>query len=183
MNVDLQAARNYAEALFAAAKGQGILTEVREQAAVLRDALASEPRARAFLEAPHVPAPEKLRFAQAVLAGRFNPLLSDFVLLLLRKSRIMLFATAVELFITLAERDQGRWQGTVRTAATLDDEQRSRLQSALEKATGRSLVIEYQVDPSVIGGVVFKSGDLLMDNSIATQLGNLRECLMATRVH
>lgn len=183
MNVDLQAARNYAEALLASAKDQNALSELMEQGGALRDALNAEPRAKAFLEAPHIPGPEKIAFAEKVLGDRYHPLLRNFILLLLRKGRITLFSEAISRFITLAEREQGRWQGTVRTAQPLDERQRELLKNALERATGRTLVLDFHIDPAVIGGVVFKSGDLLMDNSVATQLGNLRERLYAVRVH
>jgi F-type H+-transporting ATPase subunit delta len=65
----------------------------------------------------------------------------------------------------------------VRTAVPLTDEQREKIAAALAKATGRSLEVKVVVDPSVIGGVVARIGDEVIDGSIRTRLDEAKQHL------
>jgi F-type H+-transporting ATPase subunit delta len=67
--------------------------------------------------------------------------------------------------------------GEVRTAIPLDDEQRRRLTEALERATGKKIELKVIVDPSVVGGIVARVGDTVIDGSIRHRLEQLREAL------
>ncbi|MBX3730301.1 MAG: ATP synthase F1 subunit delta [Candidatus Sumerlaeia bacterium] len=183
MKVDLQAAGNWGDALFAATRDAGVVARVLEESGSLIAALDAVPRFSAFLEAPHVKLEEKLALAGKVLDDRFHRLLRNFVLLLIRRGRILLLREAIDAFRLHAERDQGLWRGTVRSAVALDDAQRQRLQQALEAHTRHRLVLDWKTDPTLLGGVVFKSGDLLIDNSLKTRLGHIRERLEAVRIH
>jgi F-type H+-transporting ATPase subunit delta len=69
----------------------------------------------------------------------------------------------------------------VRTASPLQKAQRSRLQRALSARTGKEVQIEVEVDPSLIGGVVARVGDLVFDGSLRTQLDQLRITLTKGR--
>lgn len=183
MKANLQAARNWGDALFAAAKEAGVVGDVLEQAGVLIAATQAVPRFVAFIEAPHVPTEEKAALMEKVLGGRFHRLLRNFVLLMLKRNRIELLGGAVDEFRLQAERDQGLWRGSVRTAKPLGEAEREALRAGLEKYTKHQLIIDWKVDPAVLGGVVFKSGDLLVDNSLKTRLDAIGERLLAARVH
>ena len=65
--------------------------------------------------------------------------------------------------------------GMVRTAVPLTAEEKSRLEKGLVVRFGEELALTYEIDPSVIGGVVVRVGDLVMDGSVATKLTALRE--------
>lgn len=183
MKADLQAAKVYGEALFSAAKGRGEVASVREDSNQLLEAFKQVPKFRTLLEAPHIPSENKAAMVERTLGSRSSALLKNFVLLLLRKNRVDVLTEALAQFRRLADRDQGISQGTLTSAAALDGGQRTRLQSALEKQTGLKLTIDYKVDPALVGGIVFESGDLMIDNSLRTRLHRLGEKLMAARVH
>ena len=65
----------------------------------------------------------------------------------------------------------------VRTAVDLDDEQRRRLTEALERATGKKIELKVIRDPTVIGGVVARVGDTVIDGTVRHRLEQLREAL------
>ena len=71
----------------------------------------------------------------------------------------------------------GLSRGVVTTAIALDDAHREAVKNKLESQTGRSLALEYVVDPSIIGGIVFRVGDIVYDASLRAQLDNLRESI------
>jgi len=183
MKADLQAAKVYGEALFAAAKDRSAVAGVREESNELLAAFDRVPRFRTLLEAPHIPAEDKSGIVGRVLGGRASDLLKNFVLLLLRKNRIEVLADALAQFRRLADRDQGISQGTLTSATALDQGQRAKLHAALERRTGLKLTIDYKLDPALVGGIVFESGDLMIDNSLRTRLDRLGEKLMAARVN
>jgi len=183
MKADLQVARTYGNAFFQAAKGQNLVVQMMEEAASLLASINAVPRVRPLLEAPHIPTEDKAAFAKKAFGGRVNPLLLNFVLLLLKKNRIEVLEEAFRHFRALSEKDQGISRGVVRTAVALTEDQKSALKAALEKSTGLRLIIDFVVDASVIGGVQFKAGDLLIDGSISGGLERLRSTLMAARIN
>ncbi len=183
MNVDLQAAKIYGEAFFESAKAADAVAQVWEEGRALLSAAGQVPGFIALMEAPHVPSEDKMAIGERVLGDRFHRLLKNFVMLLLKRNRIEILRASLEHFHYLAEKDQGISSGTVTTAKSLDDSEKQRLLAALERQTRLRLNIDYKVDPAVLGGVRFKSGDLLIDNSLQTQMAHLKEKLMLVKVH
>lgn len=177
------AAKNYAEALFEAARDKGIDEQIDGEAAAFLKALQDTPQFVAFLEGPHIPQGKKIPHVDNVMKGRFNVLLRNFVLLLLRRGRITALEEALELYRGLFEKSRGISHGRVTSAVALDEKQQAELKLALQNFTGLSLNLDYVVDPDIIGGVVFKAGDLLIDDSLEGQMARLRTELMKAPVN
>jgi F-type H+-transporting ATPase subunit delta len=72
---------------------------------------------------------------------------------------------------------RGISRGTVTTAVELDDEHMDEIRTKLESQTGRKLVLEFVIDPAIIGGIVLRVGDSVYDASLRAQLDNLRESI------
>ena len=72
---------------------------------------------------------------------------------------------------------RGISRGVVTTAVELDDAHKDRIKNKLESQTERKLELEYVIDPSIIGGIVFRVGDKVYDASLRAQLDNLRESI------
>ena len=70
----------------------------------------------------------------------------------------------------------------VKTAIFLDDATQDRLRQTMEKLTGSTVVMEVEEDPSIIGGIVARVGDLVLDGSVRTQINSLRESLIKGEV-
>ena len=181
--VDLVAAKNYAEALFGAAKDQGVEERIDQEAAAFLEALIQAPAFVVFLEGPHIPSGRKIPHVNNVMKGRFHELMRHFVLLLLRRGRITALDESFEHYRTLFEKSRGVSHGQVTSAVGLDDVQREQLRAALQNFTGLTLNLDYMVDPKILGGVVFKAGDLLVDDSLTGQLSRLSDQLMDVPVN
>ncbi|MCI5129813.1 MAG: ATP synthase F1 subunit delta, partial [Candidatus Electrothrix sp. AUS3] len=67
--------------------------------------------------------------------------------------------------------------GRVTSAIELDDVLLGKIQAKLEDITGNKVILETQVDPSLIGGMIARVGDLVLDGSIRTQLNGLKESI------
>lgn len=179
---DLQAAKNYGDALFAAAKDNNAVAQLLDESAELQKAMRDVPQFIHFIEAPNVSPEEKMQFADKVLADRFHRLMRNFVLMMIKRNRVFDLRGALERFQAAAEKDMGLQRGTVQTAVALDEQNRGRLQNALESYTDGKLVLNFIVEPKILGGVVFKAGDLLIDNSLRTQLDHIAERMLAAKV-
>jgi F-type H+-transporting ATPase subunit delta len=86
-------------------------------------------------------------------------------------------SAVVASLLARAAAEKGRASGEVRSAVPLNDDQKQRLVSAVEKATGKQVELKYVVDPSVLGGIVTQVGDTVIDGTVRTRLEQLRETL------
>jgi len=174
---DPTVSERYATALFNVSKRNG------DQAAVLADAeellklFAPGTHLRLFVESPQVNTEDKEKVLANSLKGKLNPLLYQLLTLLLSKGRIDYVPTILERFRSRVEREQGIFEAQVATASALGDGEKGQLQKALEGFTKAKLKIKYLVDPSLIGGVRFQYGDVLIDDSIKGKLTKLGQGL------
>ena len=84
---------------------------------------------------------------------------------------------ATDELIRQAAESRGQAVAEVRSAVTLNDDQRGRLKSALSSATGMNIDIVVVVDPEILGGVVAQVGDTVFDGSVRTRLEKMKERL------
>lgn len=94
--------------------------------------------------------------------------------LLRRKSRLALGPSIASFFRDLVDEERGIARAVVTTAVEIDDERRSQLERRLGEQTGRQVNVETRVDPAILGGLVVRIGDRLVDGSTRTQLRQLR---------
>ncbi len=103
----------------------------------------------------------------------------NFLMLLLDRGRIGALPGIGREFRALADAHAGRISATVRSAQPLDPGVELRLKAVLEKRTGKTVILDKEEDPGLIGGIVTQVGDLVYDGSVRTQLANLRRQLLA----
>ncbi len=103
----------------------------------------------------------------------------NFLMLLLDRGRIGALPGIGREFRALADAHAGRIRATVRSAQPLDPGVELRLKAVLEKRTGKTVILDKEEDPGLIGGIVTQVGDLVYDGSVRTQLANLRRQLLA----
>lgn len=170
------AARRYAQAVFDIARERGEidrwLNDLRLAAEVL-----SEPRVARFLANPDV----RFELKQKVLAaslGEFSPLALNLIFLLIRRGRIQSLGTVVQEFENLVNEWRGIEIAEVITAVPLGDEQAGAVVRRLETLTGKKILLRQAVDPSIIGGLIARVGDRLIDGSVRGRLTVLREQLV-----
>jgi F-type H+-transporting ATPase subunit delta len=97
---------------------------------------------------------------------------------LLERGRIGILRAASRVYSELADARAGQVRATVTAAAALSASDLDRVRRALEKRTGRKVLIQTAVDPALIGGVVARVGDLVLDGSVRTQLDEMRQRLL-----
>jgi F-type H+-transporting ATPase subunit delta len=179
---DTVIARRYAQALFLAAQKKDAIDRVAQDlAGVLAVDQAAGDRFRHFLEAPQVTTEHKF----AVLESAFRPvvhgLVVEFFRLLLNKKRLFELRSIVEEFQRLVEDHKGVVRARVTSAVPLADGEIKGLVAALESGLKKQIRVVSNVDPGILGGLVVRVGDRIADQSVRTQLTQLREQLLDAR--
>lgn len=174
---------SYATALFEAAKSKGVLEPVAEHSQTLRTLLERDAKLVTFMNAPNIGREDKARLFEKAFKGRFDPLLVNYLELLVRRNRLDVLADSLEVFHDLFLRHLGVAPGTVTTAAALAESEKQSLNAALNAFTGKTLRLTFVVDPKVLGGVRFASGDTLVDNTLAASLHRLKRTLEGVKVY
>jgi F-type H+-transporting ATPase subunit delta len=176
-NVDATVQERYATALLNVARRQNVRESMLEEAEELVKALDASPKALVLLEAPQFADEVKIGFLDRTIKGKFHEVIERLVYLLLAKRRIEYIRPVLARFVAIAKKDLGILVGEVTTAVELNDEQRSYLRERLEKYVKGTLTITYLVNPDVLGGVRFRCGDLLLDDTVAWRLESIKRTL------
>jgi len=110
---------------------------------------------------------------------RPSPTIQSALLLLMDRGRMEYVPAIAREYQAMADKHAGRVRATVSSATKLDLGTVTRLKKALEKKTGKQVILEQNVDPDLIGGVVAQVGSLVFDGSIRTSLEQMRQSLLA----
>lgn len=171
---DRQAAKRYAQAAFAIARDGDAIAQWRadldDVAAVLADSDAA-----GWFAAPRVPVAE--RQAGAARALEVGPLALNLARLLIAKGRTMEAREVADAFNRLADEHEGLAQAEITTAVPLQDDQVAAMEQRLGEALGKQITATASVDSDIIGGVVVRIEDQLIDGSVRTRLRRLRQDL------
>lgn len=172
-------ARRYAKALFEIGVAEGNYERLGAELDDLATAYTSSPDLRVALENPVVKVSEKQALLQAILPRVApSPTVQRFARLLLERGRIGIVRAAARAYRELADQRTGQVRASVTSAAPLGPADLDRVRRALEARTGRKVMISASVDPALIGGLVARVGDLVLDGSVRTQLEEMRRRLL-----
>jgi F-type H+-transporting ATPase subunit delta len=172
-------ARRYARALFELGVDRGRFEAFGAELAELAAMYASSPELRQTLENPVF----KLDQRRAVLSKLLPSVapsgeVQTFASLLLDRSRLIALPAIARAYAEMVDAKLGRVNATVTSAQPLDPATRAQVQAALEKRTGKKVVLTTGVDPSLIGGIVARVGDLVLDGSLRTRLATLQNRIL-----
>ncbi len=172
-------AKRYARAIFALGKENGTAKIYAQTLKAIAD-LFNQPELGIAdaLTNPLYP----LEVRQNVMTGiaeaaGADALLSSFFHLLVEKKRISVLPEVASQVRTMIEQEDNISHGFVTSAVELDSTLLEKIRTSLEDLTGHKVLLEAQVDPSIIGGMVARVGDLVLDGSIRTQLNGLKESI------
>ena len=179
MNRD-PAVRRYARALFNLGKkaGPDRLSEYAKDLAALIQAMKQEPKLMDFFKSPLFSIEEKRSVAGVVLKSLgASAHVRDFCFLLADKSRLALLPDIQEAFGALLDEEQGIVRGELITAVPLSEARQSDVRARLEKQAGHKLALVFSVDADILGGIMLRAGDRVLDASVRAQLGRLKETI------
>lgn len=165
----------YARALVELARAEGVLDRVEDELFSVAQAVEKSPELRSTLTDPELPGDKKQSIIGDLIGGRASPLTVGIVQLIVGQGHVDDLPGIARGILETAAASRDRALAEVRTAVPLDDQTVERLRSALSKATGKQVEVKVIVDPSIIGGIVARVGDTVIDGSIARRVESLRQ--------
>jgi F-type H+-transporting ATPase subunit delta len=178
---DVKVARRYAGALFNAAQKMSRVDAVQkdlDQLVVLWD---TTPALARSLESPLIPADKKHAVIDQVFGKDMDALTCSFLHLLIAKRREDILRTVEEEFQLLSDEDRGLIRAAATVAAPLTEADRAALVDGLRSRTGKQIELDVRVDPVILGGVVVRMQDSVIDGSVRGALERLREQMLMER--
>lgn len=177
-----QLAHEYAQAIFELASVQNKVDDFEHQLETLRQSLKENEQLSDFLYQPRVPAQAKKELVRKMFSEVLNEVVCNFVLLLLDKGRETILPAIVDEYVSIANQARNISEAEVTTALPLTADQKQALIAKITEITGKNIVLKEQLDERIMGGVILKYGDKLIDGSVATQLDNLKSTLLKNQV-
>jgi F-type H+-transporting ATPase subunit delta len=171
-------AKRYAKALFVVGKEENALDDYSTTLKSFAELYTTIPEVRDGLTNRMYPADVRAKvMAEIVKSAAVPRIMGNFLNLLAQKNRANVLPEIAASFQGMVDRERGICQGVVITAKALQPVLLDKAKQTLEKITGKQVVLKTQIDPSIIGGMVAKVGDLVLDGSIKTQLEGLKESI------
>lgn len=177
---DSVVARRYANALFTLGKKAGAkeLEQYGSSLTHMQNLLADSPELDKVFKSPVVTVREKRKVLEKILAQiAADKTMSNFCMLLADKGRLPFLREIATYYGTLLDTEKGVIRGHILTAVALDAKKQGQIKTLLEKKAGKSLELAFDVDKSILGGVVLKVGDRVLDASLRAQLAILRDTI------
>jgi F-type H+-transporting ATPase subunit delta len=172
------AARRYAEAAFEVAERDSTVADWRSELEVAAE-LAGDERSLEVLANPAIPVERRSAALGSMLGDRVSRPVQNLIMLMLRRGRIDDLTRVAAEFRRLDDARQGITHATATSAAELTKDEVRALTARLEQSTGGRIALDVQVDPGLLGGVIVRVGDRLIDGSVRGRLERLRNQLIS----
>ena len=163
----------YARALFEVAHDQGKLDDVRDQLGEFADALDSNQEMQVFFFSPYFSTPEKVEGLDNVVTGA-EPIVQNFLKLLIEKNRMPAVFRVRRVFDELWQRENKLLPVEITSAIELDKKTVKQIGDRIGEETGQKIELSEHVDPDILGGLIVRVGNSIIDSSIRARLDSLR---------
>lgn len=177
-----QLALKYAQALYELSAEKKLLDQVETELELVESTMQVHGELSTLIYHPMVLAQAKKETIRKIFSLDVTDFVLKFLLLLVDKRRETILPAIIREYIKLANGARDIVEAQVTTAVPLDQDQQSALMTKLSKVTGKTIVLKMQINKAIIGGVVVKIGDKLIDGSIARQLEALKNALLNNEV-
>ncbi len=168
-------AYRYARSVMELALEKGQLDAVHGDMQLVANTCAGSRELRSLLRSPVVKPDAKGRILEKVFGGKVGPMTAAFIGILVRKGRELLLPHVAGAFTELYKQHKGIVTVQVVSAAALDDKARAQVRAMAEaRHPGRSIDMQEQVDPALIGGLSIRIGDEQVDGTVSRRLADLR---------
>lgn len=170
-------ARGYARGFLELARAEGELERVESELFSVAQSVESSGELRAALTDTQMSAEKKAAIVDDLLDGKASSITVSLVQLAVGQGRASDLSDIARSLVEMAASSRNRGVAEVRSAVPLDDETVGRLADALGKATGKQLEVKVVVDESIVGGIIARVGDTVIDGSIAGRVDSLRHAV------
>ncbi len=171
--------KTYGEALYELAVEEQKLDMLFEEAKAVQDILRENADFGKLMSHPKIPKEDKVKVAEKVFKGRVSSEMEGFLVIVIEKDRYVWLDDILTYFIDKVKEVKHIGVAFVTTAVALDEATQTKIKKRLLETTGyQTMEMHYSVDPSLIGGMVIRIGDRIIDSSITTKLNELKKQLL-----
>ena len=173
-----QVGNRYAEALSGSISDDGALEKALENLKSINEAMSLEPELARFFEHPSISSDKKQNVVREICSKLdVEESVSNMMTLLNERGKILFLGKIVEYFENVVDRRLNRTRVQVTSAHPLTSENIDRLKAALNKILGKTILIDTEVDESLIGGIMLRIGDQVADDTIRNRLEILKRTI------
>jgi len=165
----------YATSLLGVAQVEGLVERIEDELFKVARTFEANDALRSTLTDPAIPVERRAGVVEELLGKRAHPLTTASVSFVVAAGRAHDLPAIVDAFVAKAAELRAEAVAEVRSAYPLDAEQQARLAEALGRATNKRVTVKVIVDQSVLGGIVARVGDTVIDGSVRSRLEQLRE--------
>ncbi len=162
----------YSEVIFEMARDAEMLEEILEDLGCIEGVLSDEPDFAILLGTQTIKGAEKSDIVRRVFGGKVNDLTLDFVSVLARRGRMNFLPAISDRYQIMMDRYQQKMLIEITLGKSPSDKFLSRLSGDLSRAIHASVKLVVHVDPAIVGGIVIRKSDKVIDNSVRTILKN-----------
>jgi F-type H+-transporting ATPase subunit delta len=166
---------SYAQAFLGVARAEGRVGAIEDDLFRFARAIDASDDLRMALGDRNLPAERRVAIVDELMAGTALPVSVGLVSMVVGADRATELPAVVDRFLELSAEERQHEVAEVRAAVPLDERLRERLAQALSDATGKQVEVKVVVDPNVLGGVVARIGDTVIDGSVRHRLDQLKE--------
>ena len=167
----------YAAAFLEVAKAEGLLARVEQELFGLSHVLRTNDELRRTLTDASIPPERRQAIVEDLLGSRFLPLTASLVSFVVSTGRARELPAIIEKLVERSAAERQHALAEVRSAIPLSDDQIERLAEALSKNLGQQVEVKVIVDPDVMGGLVARVGDIVIDGTVRHRLDQLKEAI------
>ncbi|NPV26701.1 MAG: F0F1 ATP synthase subunit delta [Firmicutes bacterium] len=175
-------ARRYAAAFFAIAQERNELGRLEHELELVVGTLKSDPQLVRLFTHKLISPSDKKAMLKELFAGQVSPITMNFLNLLIDKKREGHLENILKQFVEMANEARNITDASVVSAIELSYEDQKDLQERLSKLTGKNIRLKTSVDPKLIGGIVIRVGDRVLDGSLIKRLHVLKNNLMKAQL-
>jgi len=180
---NIKSAKRYAKSLLDLATEKGQVDDVLQDVGTIGSAIEDSKELQLLLQSPVVKADKKVKILDSIFAGKVGALCQAFIQLVTKKGReANLHAIAVE-FVNLVKTQRNILTAIVESAAPLDADAKAKVMDLLKAQTTGEIELEEVVNPDLIGGFTLRTGDTMIDASVAGKLRSLRKEWVGTHMN
>lgn len=174
-------AKRYARAFFELADEKNNFKTLYQDVRSFADLLDSDLDMKEWFSSPQVEKSQKISILDKVFKPKLEPLVYQFILLLIKKNRIEFFDQIVFFLKRFDDKKNNRLNASVTSVVPLTEAQQQEVTDMLKKSFQSEIVLENKVDTGIYGGLIVQVEGKIIDNSLLNQMDRLRQRLMETK--
>lgn len=173
--------KTYGDALFDLALEENSVDAMNQEVLLVRSLLSENPELMQILGNPDIGKEEKLNLIERIFKGRVSDNLTGFLRIIVNKQRYSELNAILDYFVARVKEYKKIGMANVTSPVELSKEWKERIQKKLLETTGYvEMEMSYDVDPGIIGGLVIRIGDTVVDSSIRSKLTDISRKLQRT---